>query len=1412
MIQRTHLPDRASMPQAATMVSALPPSSPNGRHATRVKNMNVILKALRRVLHAAALRSAILMMPLALVPVVAQAQAPFDQSRTSTFTYYQAADGVKNGLLRTETVEPNDPQLCVTTTYTYDANGNRTGATSANCGVVTGTAAFPSRNSTSTFATQTVTLAGISATIPVGTFATSSKVALTANIADAASHTESRTYDPRFGTVLKLIGPNGSALATNWEVDDLGRKTRELRADGTSTVNFYCYIAGRVSDLSTNTSGCPAPGTSEIPTDAIAFVHTEQRNAACITAANCAFGRTYTDRAGRTIRSVSAAFDGATQPGGAGRLIVQDADYSRYGPQTVATQPYFLDTGSSAATGIVAVGMTYTDVDVLGRPTATYTTDIASVVSVGGAVGGNIGGSQGSASFGNRGSRQAAKTSVDYTGLVTTTTNDKGQTRVEEKNVDGKLVRVTDALLAQVAYQHDAFGNLVVTQDALQNQVKVDYDKRGRKIAMTDPDTGYWQYEYDALGQLVRQQSPNQRALATATTMVYDRLGRMTSRIADDTSTWFYDTYADLTACNKGKGKLCESGTTAGTGMSHKLVYDNLGRMINSRATVVDGPSFASAVTYDTNGRLATQTYPTGLQVKYNYTAKGFLSTLTLPKGAVVTPLPVTTTTTLALNAVLWQAQAYNARGQAERQVYGNNVISKAAFDASTGRATGTTAGLANATNVLNHGYVWDSIGHLAQRNDANGEDPNGDLSAGAVSDAFAYDSLGRLTGYTVSAPQIAGQSRTVALQYNALGMTLYKSDVGIYMYGAQATAGVKPHALQRVTGSATTNYTYDANGNLSTTDAGMYRSITYNSFNLPDSNTGMQGPNGTPKYSWVYDENRQRTKETQVTAAGTRTTWSLHPNSVGGLAFESESSTANPTPNNRHYLSAGGVSIGVLVSSGALPTLTAAQTAPTVLKVNLVKVEYWHKDHLGSLIATTNHAGTVTARYSYDPFGKRRSTHGNYDAMGTIVYDWVPNTNRGTDRGYTGHEHLDDLGLIHMNGRIFDPTLGRFMQGDPLIQDAGNLQNYDRYGYCYNNPLICSDPSGYGFADFMKWVDPATFYTVRFLSHSQVGRLILSFANAYGSTWCGPFVGVCAGVGTATIASISGASDSDALKAGFISGATAQAFYAVGSATTGEGGAATRTASQQFANVAGHAVVGCASAEASGGSCGSGAASAAVGAAWSNYGYQDKGSYAVVVNLATTSAVGGLASLAGGGTFESGAKTAAFGYLFNELLHLGRPDEAMKRSGYAETKYNDGTFCNIQSAPACGSPNSKPFVDLSDGYWDRVARNFAETNDLIPDSLHQVSNLATGSVTARAFGLNTWLDVLSAARVGAPTNFLVGGALTNSAVHGTIMYGWFQAGNLVGSMINSIPLGSNGYTVRTGVSYYFQMSFSFDR
>ncbi len=108
------------------------------------------------------------------------------------------------------------------------------------------------------------------------------------------------------------------------------------------------------------------------------------------------------------------------------------------------------------------------------------------------------------------------------------------------------------------------------------------------------------------------------------------------------------------------------------------------------------------------------------------------------------------------------------------------------------------------------------------------------------------------------------------------------------------------------------------------------------------------------------------------------------------------------------------------------------------------------------------NHStsGDIVAEdMSFDAWGERREGD-----------DWTPMTtielmnfdSSTTTKGFTGHEMLDEVGLIHMNGRIYDPRLGRFMQADPFIQASGNTQSYNRYSYVMNNPLKYTDPSGY--------------------------------------------------------------------------------------------------------------------------------------------------------------------------------------------------------------------------------------------------------------------------------------------------------------------------------------------------------------
>jgi RHS repeat-associated protein len=955
-------------------------------------------QAMRKIVPSLAVVAAIL------GPCTAHADDQFNYSRASSFVYSPTT-----GRLLSQKVAPTTPALCVETTYTYDGYGNRQTALAGNCAGATGRALFSSRQSSSTYAAQAVTTSCTAALAPIplqaGAFPTVS--------ANALGHQESSTFDPRFGAVTSTTGPN--CLTTKWQIDDFGRTVRESRADGTSTVTAYCYLPGSASrDVSSNSLNCPAPASTEIPGDAVSFIHSEPRSTADVK--DGPFSRVYADGAGRKIRTVTEAFDGSTQPGPSNRLIAQDTDYNAQGAVVVTTQPYFLDSLASVSAGSTnSYGMSTSTYDALGRPTAMYTSDPQ--------------GSLPGVSFGARGSRQATVDRFTYNGLTTTMVNDQNKSQIAEKNIDGQVFRKTDALGAQIAYQYDAFGKLLKTKDALQNIIAITYDILGRKTTLTDPDLGVQNYDYNALGEIVWEEDPNQRAKGQSTTFAYDVLGRVTRRGEPEyVSTWTYDRYADGSACTAGIGKLCETGTD--NGVSERVVYDAKGRPQQSSMKITNGPTFTTAVSYDpVHGRLANKTYPTGLRVTYGYTAGlGYLETLS------------NATTTY------WRAKNVNAWGRLESQSSGNGVTTVALFDPQTGRGTELGAGAANS--VFHHKYTYDSLSNLKTR-----EDSNGAGNGHAVTESYGYDAVNRLNQYTISGPDMASpMTRTVDMQYNALGSLLYKSDVGNYTYPAAGSA--RPHAVTAIAGPAANSYQYDSNGNMVAASGGKYRNIAYTSFNLPDSNMGIGGSDGT-RYTWQYDSSHARIKEVRTNTQGTRTTWILHPNNTGALGFEQEIDTAGTTT-NRNYLSAGGVSVGMVTTIGAITNPTNPQ--PTDSSASVVKVDYWHTDNLGSISAITNAAGAVTQRMAYDPFGKRRDGNGSYDAQGKLIIDNA----QGTDRGFTGHEQMDDIGIVHMNGRIYDANIGRFMQADPRIAQPFNLQNFDRYSYVLNNPLNLVDPSGF--------------------------------------------------------------------------------------------------------------------------------------------------------------------------------------------------------------------------------------------------------------------------------------------------------------------------------------------------------------
>lgn len=163
--------------------------------------------------------------------------------------------------------------------------------------------------------------------------------------------------------------------------------------------------------------------------------------------------------------------------------------------------------------------------------------------------------------------------------------------------------------------------------------------------------------------------------------------------------------------------------------------------------------------------------------------------------------------------------------------------------------------------------------------------------------------------------------------------------------------------------------------------------------------------------------------------------------------------------PLRKYYDASGTMEIKRNTQTGTIEFITYiggdGYTAPVVLKSDGITQEYLylHRDHQGSIVAVSNQAGNVVEKRLFDPWGNVLKVQ---DGAGNILPGLTV-----LDRGYTGHEHLQTVGLINMNARLYDPKLHRFLQPDNFVQDPYNTQSFNRYGYCWNNPLKYEDPSG---------------------------------------------------------------------------------------------------------------------------------------------------------------------------------------------------------------------------------------------------------------------------------------------------------------------------------------------------------------
>ena len=275
----------------------------------------------------------------------------------------------------------------------------------------------------------------------------------------------------------------------------------------------------------------------------------------------------------------------------------------------------------------------------------------------------------------------------------------------------------------------------------------------------------------------------------------------------------------------------------------------------------------------------------------------------------------------------------------------------------------------------------------------------------------------------------------------------------------------------------------------------------------------------------------------------------------------------------------------------------------------------------------------------SYDAWGQRRNgtTWGDLSALALGSFD----TSR-TKRGYTGHEMLDTVGIVHMNGRIYDPTLGRFMQADPVIQFPHYSQGYNRYSYVLNNPLAYTDPTGYFIDKLFKKVfrgvnkvfgDVAPFLSIALLAIPGMQMWVTqSWLHAFQfGFWTGGIV-------------------TGSLRGALFGGISAAAFYGIGSQFTAETGLLQAGGAGHILT---HGVTGGILAALQGGQFGHGFLAAGLTkAVMGRFNYHDGSAQAVMSRTAIAATVGGTISRITGGKFANGAVTAAMAQLFNQEAH----------------------------------------------------------------------------------------------------------------------------------------------------------------
>ncbi|MBC9928986.1 FG-GAP-like repeat-containing protein [Chitinophaga qingshengii] len=538
-------------------------------------------------------------------------------------------------------------------------------------------------------------------------------------------------------------------------------------------------------------------------------------------------------------------------------------------------------------------------------------------------------------------------------------------------------------------------------------------DPTGKIVAATD-NGGQLDFSYDSWGNQLKVNHGSFELIKNQ----YDEYGRQTQMTDKDAGTaiYDYDAFGQLTSQKDNLGN------------TYALTLDGLGRVIKRQ-----GPDGITSYTYFSdpangynNDNLASETGPNGVVKEYEYNNKrklskvkqkvdgqefvfqyeydtyGNLSKTTYPSGLVINQTydrnGAVTAISTGSGLGLFTATSMNSLGYYTGYTTGNGKTSIATFDLPTGRPKRFyTPGIQD----LNFTYESTS-GNMTSRYDA----------IQGHTEVFTYDNLNRLASTKLDG------TVTQNITYDntggvSLGNITTKTDAGNYVYNDQLI-----HAVNYITNPAG-----------ATTPPPVIPSAQQDITYTPFLKTATIKENNY-QLAYTYTPAGQRIKS-ELSQNGTFLERKFY------LGTYEKYVAANGTVREVHYVAGGNGLCALIVKTNGVE-----------------KTYYVYVDHLGSLLSITDENGAIVAQQNFDAWGRSRNPS-------TWTYSGVTPNPEWLSRGFTGHEHLDKFSLINMNGRVYDPVLGRMLSPDNYVPLPYGTQGYNRYGYANNNPMIYSDEDG---------------------------------------------------------------------------------------------------------------------------------------------------------------------------------------------------------------------------------------------------------------------------------------------------------------------------------------------------------------